>query len=344
MLRGRWLGRGQIAVLDGLGQGAQNSRLALGRLWDQPPPALTETIDHVRPFFTRAAGTARDGKRPLGRRITAVQLLGYGPFATSAPALQALLDPQQAPDVQLAAVRALALQDNSRVADILLASWKSFTPAVRREALEALCARVGRLLDLLTAIEQNRLPATDLEPPRVEQLRKHPNPAVRQRAEALLRAAAPDRERVKEAYRPALDLKPDLARGKAIFQKVCATCHRLDNAGIEVGPDLVTALGNKTPEKLLSDILDPSREVDGRYVNYLVTMKTGRVLSGLIAAETASSITLRRGEHAEDTVLRTEIEEVRSTGKSIMPDGLETQVSKQDLVDVIGYLLRPVPR
>ena len=143
-----------------------------------------------------------------------------------------------------------------------------------------------------------------------------------------------------EAYRPALELKPEPAHGRAIFQKVCATCHRLDNIGVEVGPDLVAALGSKTPDKLFVDVLDPSREVDSRYVNYLVTMKNGRELSGLIAGETASSITLRRAERAEDTVLRTQIEEIRSTGKSIMPDGLEAQLSKQDLADLIGYLLR----
>ncbi|HEY7427114.1 MAG TPA: neutral/alkaline non-lysosomal ceramidase N-terminal domain-containing protein [Gemmataceae bacterium] len=330
----------QIAVLEGLGQGSQNSKLALGRLWDQPPPALKESMEQARPFFTRAATTAGDDKRSLGERITAIQLLGYGPFATSAPVLQGLLAPQQPADIQMSAVRALALQENSRVTDMLLASWGSFTPAIRREVLEALFARVGRLLDLLTAIEQNKLAVADLEPSRIEQLRKHSNPKVRQRAEALLRVATPDRKKVMEAYRSALDLEPVAARGKAIFQKVCATCHRLDNMGVEVGPDLVAALSNKTPEKLLTDILDPSREVDSRYVNYLVTLKNGRGLSGLIAAETASSITLRRAERAEDTVLRTQIEEVHSTGKSIMPDGLEAQLSKQDLADVIGYLLR----
>jgi putative heme-binding domain-containing protein len=330
----------QIPVLEGLGQGAQNSRLALGRLWDRPPPALKETMAQARPFFTRAAETARDEKRPLGQRITAVRLLGYGPFAVAGPVLQELLDPQQPADIQMAAVRALALQENSRVTDILLASWRSFTPSVRREVLEALFARVGRLLDLLTAIEQKKLAASDLELSRIEQLRKHPNPTVRRRAEALLSVATADRKKVMEAYRPALGLKSDPARGKVIFQKVCATCHRLDNIGVEVGPDLVAALGNKTPDKLFADVLDPSREVDSRYVNYLVTMKNGRMLSGLIAGETASSITLRRAERAEDTVLRTQIEEVRSTGKSIMPEGLEAQLNQQDLADLIGYLLR----
>ena len=90
------------------------------------------------------------------------------------------------------------------------------------------------------------------------------------------------------------------------------------------------------------DILDPSREVDPRYQNYVVTTKKGQSLTGLIATETASSITLRRGEKAEDVLLRSQIDEISATGKSLMPDGLETQLSKQDLADLIDYLLTVV--
>ena len=130
------------------------------------------------------------------------------------------------------------------------------------------------------------------------------------------------------------------ARGKAAFKKTCATCHRLDDEGVEVGANLLAALGNKTPEQLLHDILDPSREVDPRYINYLVTTRNGRTFSGLIAAETGSSVTLRRAEKAEDTILRGQIEEIQATAKSLMPDGLEMQLSPQDVADVIAYLLQ----
>lgn len=331
----------QAAVLEGLGQGSQNSQLALTRIWDRPPVTLKDVVQQVRPFFVKAAETAGNDEGPVAERATAARLLAFGPFEVAAPVLQALLDPQQPADVQLAAVRALALQENSRVTEILLGSWRSYTPAVRREALEALFARTGRLIDLLTAIEQNKIPAADIEPSRIEQLLKHPNDTVRERAAVLLKTAAPDRKQVLEEYGPALALKPDATRGKMVFQKVCATCHRLDNAGTEVGPDLVAALGNKTPDKLLFDVFDPSREVDSRYVNYVVATKTGRVMSGLIAAETASSIVLRRAEKAEDTVLRAQIDEVQSTGKSIMPEGLEKQLSKQDFADLVAYLLQP---
>ncbi len=181
--------------------------------------------------------------------------------------------------------------------------------------------------------------ANQLEPLRVEQLRKHPNGKVRQRALAVFAGqVAPDRQKVVTAYQPALEMTADRARGKMVFQKNCATCHRLENEGFEVGPDLLSALRNKSRAQLLIDILDPSREVDPRYLNYVVTTKKGQSLSGLIAAETGSSLTLRRGEKAEDTVLRSQIDEIQATGKSVMPEGLEMQLSKQDVADLIAYL------
>jgi putative heme-binding domain-containing protein len=329
----------QIAILDGLGQGLQNSRHSLSRLWEQPAPVLKEALGQARPFFAEAAVTALDEKAAVSKRVAAARLLGYGPFATAATALQPLLSPRNAAELQLAGIRALSFHDNPRVAEMLLASWVSYSPAVRREVLEAVFAKADRLPQLLKAIEQKKVLVGQLEPFRVAQLRKHSDPQLRARALALLSGqVAADRQKVVEAYRSALDLKADASRGKAVFKKTCATCHRLENVGVEVGPDLLSALRNKTREMLLVDIFDPSREVDPRFINYVVTNKAGRVFTGMIAAETASSITLRRAEKAEDTILRSQIEDIEATAKSLMPENLEMQLSKQEVADVIAYL------
>jgi putative membrane-bound dehydrogenase-like protein len=329
----------QVAILEGLGQGLQFSRRPLAQLWENPPPTLKKAVAKALPFFTRAAKTARNEKRPVAERIAAARLLGYGPYATAAPALQRLLTPRNPGELQLAAVRALSLHNQPRVADLLLASWAGFSPGLRREVLEALFARTERLKVLLTAVEKKEVLAAQLEPFRVKQLRKHANAELRKRAQKLLAGQiAPDRQKVVLAYQSALRLKADAAHGKMVFKKNCSTCHRLENVGVEVGPDLLSALRNKTKETLLVDILDPSREVDPRYINYLVTTKAGRSFTGMIAAETASSVTLRRAEKAEDTILRSEIDEIQATATSLMPEELEKQLSKQDVADVIAYL------
>ncbi len=329
----------QIAVLDGLGQGLQNGPRPLAKLWEAPPPGLKAAIEKARPLFTHAAAVARDDKRSATERGTAVRLLGYGPFATVKPFLQELLAPQQPGEVQLAAVRALSVQENAQVADVLLAGWGGHSPGVRREVLEALFARPQRLDRLLTAIEKKKVIAGQLEPARLAQLRKHPNAKLRQRAEKLLAGlVTPARRKVVADYQPALDLKGDVARGRTLFRKTCVVCHRLEDHGVEVGPDLLSVLRNKTPEALLVDILDPSREVDPRYIDYLVTLNNGKQVTGMIATETAVSVTLRRAEKAEDTLLRNQIDTIQATAKSVMPEGLEMQLSRQDVADVITYL------
>jgi putative membrane-bound dehydrogenase-like protein len=329
----------QCAVLEGLGQGLQNSKRPLSALWEGPWSQSQRALEGVRPWFDRAAHIASDSKAPVADRVAAARLLGYGPPALALERLKELLDPQVTPDLQLAAVRALSLHDHADIAPTLLNAWSSYSPAARREVLEALFARKERLAQLLDAMAQNTVPAGQLEPSRLEQLRKYPDPELRQRAQSLLgRLGTPDRQSVLDAYRSSLNLRADIAHGRAVFRKTCATCHRLENEGVEVGPDLLSALRNKTREVLLSDILDPSREVDPRYINYIVTIKNGRFFTGMIAAETASSLTLRRAEKAEDTVLRSEIDTIQATAKSLMPEGLEMQLNKQDVADVIAYL------
>src|SRR5262249_27156119 len=160
-----------------------------------------------------------------------------------------------------------------------------------REMSEALFARTDRLQALLTAVEKKTVLAAHLEPVRLIRLRKHPNRALRQRAiELLAGQVAPERRKVGDSYRAALDRKSDDARGKGGFNEGCAPCQKLDGVGVQVGADLLSALRNKSPEQLLIDILDPSREVDPRYLSYQVTTRRGQVLTGLIAAETASSL------------------------------------------------------
>jgi len=327
-----------LAVLKGLGEGMYSSGQVFAGYWQHPSASLKEPLEHIRPVFQRSLKKSHDDKRNPGERAAAIGLLAYGPF-TDAALLQDLLDPKNPLEVQLAVVRTLSIQDDVRAADMLLASWSGYSPVIRREVLEALFARKDRLLHLLDALEKKTILAAHLDPARVQQLKNHPNAQIRTKAEALLQGQIEaDRKKIVDDYRPALDLKTDAAKGKLVFKKTCATCHRLENEGVEVGPDLLSALRNKTREGLIIDILDPSREVDPRYVNYVVTTKAGRILTGMIALETPTSLTLRRAEKAEDTILRSQIEEIQATTKSLMPEELEKLLSKQDLADLIAYL------
>ena len=329
----------QLTVLEGLGQGIQGSRRSLEKLWAMPSPILADALREIRPLFTQAAQSARMEKLALPQRLAATRLLGYGPFETAAAPLEELLSPRQPQEIQLAAVRALSAHDEPAVAPLLLQHWATLGPSVRREAAEALLARPERVKELLSAIAQNKVIAGQMDGSRLEQLRKYPDAAVRKQAMRLLAGqVAVERQKIVDEYKSALDLKGEPSRGKLAFKKTCATCHRLENEGVEVGADLQSVLPNKTPERLLVDILDPSREVDPRYLDYVVVLTSGRVATGLIAAETAASVTLRRADKAEETILRSQIESITGTTRSLMPEGLERQLSRQDLADLIAYL------
>ncbi|GIW81610.1 MAG: cytochrome c [Gemmatales bacterium] len=330
----------QAAILEGLGTGLQNSKRSLKQLWEKPPDELRPVVVQARAIFAQAAKVAANPKTSLAARLDAVRLLGYGPYELASQAFRALLVPESPAEVQRAVIRSLALHDHPQVGQILLAHWPSYSPALRREVVEAVFARTDRLKYFLDAVEKKEILLGQLEPARRLQLEKHPQAEIRRRARKLLAGkASPSRQKVIDAYRAALELKGSAQRGKEVFKKNCAVCHRLEDVGVQVGADLLAALPNKTPEALLIDILDPSREVDPRFINYIVVTKAGKQLTGIIAEESATSVTIRRAEKAEDVVLRTQIDEIIATAKSIMPEELEKQLSQQDVADVIAYLL-----
>jgi len=142
---------------------------------------------------------------------------------------------------------------------------------------------------------------------------------------------------VLEKYKIALTLPRDSAKGKAVFVKQCLKCHQLNGQGFMIGPDLA-AVQNRPDESLLIDILDPSSVISAGFRAYNVSTKNGKIFTGVLAAETATSITLRKEQGAEDVILRRDIDEMIASSNSLMPDGLEKEMSPQDMANLIGYL------
>jgi putative membrane-bound dehydrogenase-like protein len=327
------------AMLDGLGVGMRNSKVPLSAWFAKPPAGAEKAVAAIRERFVKASGVLKDEKNEPGERIAAANLLAYGPFDLAGPALADALTPATPNDVQLAAVRALATHTDAKVAELLLKNWEGYGPGLRAVVLDAMLARPDRVLALLAAVEKKQLVAADLSPAQVQQLKAHPNAAVKAKAEAVLKQTLDaDRAKVVAAFAPALDLKGDTVAGKAVFKKHCAACHKLDGVGHEVGPNLLAVLGNKSGEDLLVSVFDPNREVDPRYRTYQVGTSDERVLTGVVVAETPTSITLRRAEGVEDVILRANLDLFRATTLSLMPVGLEKELKPQEVADLFMYL------
>jgi putative membrane-bound dehydrogenase-like protein len=141
-------------------------------------------------------------------------------------------------------------------------------------------------------------------------------------------------------YQPAFTLVGDVDKGREHFRKQCSSCHRLENIGNEIGPNL-TAIKSRGAETVLTAILDPNREVNPQYLNYVVSTLDGRVLSGTIVDEGSTSMTLRNAQNVSETVLRIEIDEIKNTGLSIMPEGFEGALDVQAMADLLRYLMQP---
>lgn len=134
----------------------------------------------------------------------------------------------------------------------------------------------------------------------------------------LADAGSADRRQVLLDHPPVLQLEGSAVRGTEIFRRQCAACHQLDGVGFEIGPNL-RSLTDRKPSHLLASILDPNAAVDGKFVTYVAATSDGRTLAGMIAAETADSLTRVEQARKQRVLLRTEREEIRSTGKSLMP-------------------------
>jgi putative heme-binding domain-containing protein len=286
-----------------------------------------------------ARSTAADDSKPPAERVRAIRTLNLADFTGMQKLFAELLKSRQPAAVQAAAVETLGGFEQREVAELVLAAWPSMSPQVRASAAETLFSRPAWISAFLDAVERNKVGRGDVDPARINLLQAHPDAKLRARAARLFAGAKlARRQEVVAAYQKALQLKGDKQAGKAVFKKNCAVCHQLEGVGTSVGADLA-AIRNRGPDAILLNILDPNREVLPQFLSYLLVTDSGRTITGMIAAESATSITIRRADGTSETVLRVNIEELRSTGMSFMPEGLEQQIDMERMADLVAYLM-----
>jgi putative membrane-bound dehydrogenase-like protein len=335
----------QFAALANLLDALGRQERPLARLQADGDARLKLALSRLPGLFAAARKLAAEASAAEADRTAAVAILGRGPDGVESDLelLSVLLAPQSAPAIQQAAVSALSHVRHERVPSILLARWKESSPALRPQLLDALLGREAWHEPLLAALEAREVESSALDAAGRQRLLESRVVHIRDRAKKLFAlASSSDRHKVIAQYQSALNEKADLERGAALFQKTCSVCHKLGGIGHEVGPDLA-ALADKSPEALLVAVLDPNRAVETRYTAYTVLTKDGVTMTGLLSAETTASITLKAQEGKELTVLRGDIEQLASSGKSTMPEGIEKDLAPRDLADIIAYVRAKVP-
>ena len=293
---------------------------------------LTDRLDE----FTRQA--VNGWAKPFQRQLF-VRVLGRMEWARAGKPLTTLASTEKDADVRLTAIRALAGFSEPEVSRTLLGPgrWAGYTPTLRETVLSALLGNSAHWEGVLTALEEGRLPAAAISQIQRRPLLNAKDATLRARAAKLWSGPPADRQQALEAARAALALKPDPKHGRAVFKNTCATCHRLDQEGFTVGPDLLD-MRNQSKESILFHIVVPEAEVNVAYAPYLAETKDGRSFAGILASETPTSVMLRMPLGVEETILRTNLAKLEALPGSLMPAGLEQTMTRQDLADLLAFL------
>jgi putative heme-binding domain-containing protein len=238
--------------------------------------------------------------------------------------------------VREASIRSLAQTDDLALGGKLLALHPTLGPDDRNILTDALLARKAFHPLVLDALESATLPlhAVSLNLRR----RLTGNPVVKVRAGKLFDAGEnSDRMKVYLDHKKVLDLSADASEGEPVFQRACASCHRLGDLGYAVGPDL-TGLRNQPADALLLHLLVPNREIYPSYVLYQAETTDGQTHAGILAEESASAVTLVLPLSRRETVSRKKLKSLRALPVSLMPDGLELTMSRQELANLLAFL------
>jgi putative membrane-bound dehydrogenase-like protein len=316
-------------VLDGVKRSGQNPSTLKQR--------GVNSKEILQSIIIQAHQMAVDEKQSETNRSIAIGILAAEPLPAVQSLLEELMNDEQPSEIQRAAIRCLDSFDDPAVAEILLESWTSYSPETRDLAVRALLSRTDRTRTLLQAAKENRLSLAVLSASSREALLYHQVASIKELAQSILGQPSASRSQVISRFQNRLAAKGDAANGKVVFRRVCANCHQVAGEGFAVGPALSSSSVD-SQEALLANILDPNRQVAPNYEQYVVLDESGRSYTGMMVEQSGGSITLKRERGEQDVILRSTIEEIRSTGKSLMPEGLEQNITETEMADLIYYL------
>jgi len=291
-----------------------------------------------RKALAEAIRRARDGARPIPARVEDIQLLALGSYPAVKETLFSFLDGNQPAALQQEALMSLKGFADPDLAKNLVARWRALAPGIRPGAVNLLLQRQSFHSHLVGEMEAGRITVgelnLDLEQRR--RLLRESTPEIEARAAKLIGDGEySNRKALVEQWLAKLPPTGDAARGRAVFEKTCAQCHRVGTLGHRVGPEL-TGMAHRSVEDLLSNILDPNMAINPGYISYNCETVSGELETGILQAESAEAITLLQASEKKVVIARKSIRRLQSSGISLMPEGLETGLSPENLRDLIA--------
>jgi putative heme-binding domain-containing protein len=236
----------------------------------------------------------------------------------------------------------LGIRSEPEVATLILDQYEKLEPNNKGRAIQVLTERPGWAMALLASVESKSLPANAVNLNQIRRLQEFGDKDYKARVAKVWGKVRndrnPQRELVVSQMRNFLDRTPgDPFQGKTVFQKSCAQCHKMYGEGQEVGPDL-TGNGRNNYDQMLSNVFDPNLVIGENYQAAIIAVKDGRTLTGLIVGDSPAEIRLKIQGGTEEVIARGQIEELKKSPLSLMPENLETSVTPQELADLFAYL------
>ena len=295
--------------------------------------------DAVESLATKVA----DATAGAGDRVDAArELVAYrSKDVEVAGSLLDLITPQLSSEIASGVVRALELSTSDGTGKVIADRLVGLTPAVRNAAISVLLSRESWARMLLERAKQKKFRLHELSLEQRTRLTSHQDGNIRWRTRELLRQDGslpnPDRQEVIEELLPIAEEKGNVTAGVEVFKKACANCHIHGELGQRIGPEL-TGMATHSPVEMLTSILDPNRSVEGNFRVYTVVTSKGLALNGLLASESKTAIELIDAEAKKRTVLREDIVKLDATTRSLMPEGFEKQLKREELRDLLAFL------
>ena len=290
----------------------------------------------VSALLRQADALMMDEKAPLEQRLACISLLGQRSWEKAEPVVRALVAGHQPKEISDAALGLLKKFSAEKTAPLLYELLPKLGPAARLDVVKLLTGNGNTVRGFFERIERGEVPKAFVDAEtRWRYLR--PNQPLHDLAVKLFGSPSNDRAAVITSYAAALQTKGDPQRGHQVFATICVACHRLQNEGADVGPPLAD-VRIKEKEALLSDILDPNRMVETRWMAYEIDTTDGRALTGLIAGETAGGVTLKAAGGFVEEIPRDKVKTMKCLDISLMPAGLESGINQAQMADLLAYL------
>ena len=317
---------------------------------NEAAPLLFESAGDLRERVTRLAAAARrvaaDEGQEVEMRGAAIDLLGRSSvlpdeedgLGTTQDLLVTLMDARHPPRVQEQAAASLGLLVDEGSYRVLLRGWRSRAPALKKRILLHFQNRRSWWGAVLDAVEDSTIARGEIDAGFRGRLLGGRDEGVRQRAAQLFQVELnASRQGVVERFRGLQPTPTARTRGLEIFEKKCSPCHRIAEVGHDVGPSLA-AITDKSVDNLLVSILDPNRSVEEKFYQYVFVTREGLALSGIFGGESGNSVELIGADGKSTQILRRDLVSIQDTRTSLMPEGLEDGLTKEDMAALIALL------